>query len=137
MGIAGRLADGTITWMTGPTTLESHIVPGIRAAAREAGRPEPRVVASLPIALTADPDTARKIASKVFAIYGSLPSYRAMLDREGAAGPADIGMLGDESTLRAGLSRLRDIGVTDFNASIVPVEEGSAERTRELLRDFT
>ena len=29
-------------------------------------------------------------AAKVFEIYGTLPSYRAMLDREGAAGPADV-----------------------------------------------
>jgi F420-dependent oxidoreductase-like protein len=52
LGIAGRLTDGTITWMTGPDTLESHIVPTIRRAASEDGRPTPRVVAGLPIALT-------------------------------------------------------------------------------------
>ncbi len=135
LGIAGRLADGTITWMTGPDTLERHIVPTIGAAARESGRPEPRIVASLPIALCGDPAAAREQVGKVFAIYGTLPSYRAMLDREGVAGPADLGIVGDESVLRAALARLRDIGVTDFNASIVPVEEGSAQRTRELLRD--
>jgi len=35
----------------------------------------------------------------VFAIYGQLPSYRAMLDREGAAGPGDVAIVGDEDTV--------------------------------------
>ena len=46
--IAGRLATGTVTWMTGPATIEAHIVPTIRAAATEAGRPEPLVGVGLP-----------------------------------------------------------------------------------------
>ena len=44
--IAGRMASGTVTWMTGPATIEPHIVPTIRQAAAEAGRPEPGIVAS-------------------------------------------------------------------------------------------
>ena len=37
--IAGAMTDGTITWMTGPKTLESHILPVMSEAAKEAGRP--------------------------------------------------------------------------------------------------
>jgi alkanesulfonate monooxygenase SsuD/methylene tetrahydromethanopterin reductase-like flavin-dependent oxidoreductase (luciferase family) len=133
LGIAGRLTDGTITWMTGPDTLESHIVPTIRRAASEAGRPTPRVVAGLPIALTKDVGAARETAGRFFEVYGTLPSYRAMLDREGAAGPADVAMLGDEASLRAQLDRLRDIGITDFDAAIVPLDEDTQTRTLEFL----
>ena len=86
--VAGRLADGTATWMTGTKTLADHTVPTINKAAKDAGRPAPRVIAALPFALTHDPAGARDVANKVFAIYGKLPSYRAMLDREGAANPA-------------------------------------------------
>lgn len=131
--IAGELADGTTTWMTGPKTLEEHIIPAIGNAAKAAGKPAPLVVAGLPIALTTDLDAARQKIARNLQVYGMLPSYRSMLDREGAAGPADVAMLGDESALRAQLQRLRDIGVTDFNAAIVKVEEGSLERTREFL----
>ena len=46
--LAGTLADGTVTWMTGPATLESHTVPTINAAASEAGKPPPRVAAAFP-----------------------------------------------------------------------------------------
>ena len=131
--LAGTLADGTITWMTGPKTLESHIVPGIREAAKDAGRPEPRIVAGLPIAITNDPDGARQLAGKVFQIYGSLPSYRAMLDREGVEGPADVAIVGDTKTVEAALERLEQVGVTELSAVVFPADEGAVKRTTEFL----
>ena len=131
--IAGRLADGTATWMTGTKTLADHTVPTITKAAKDAGKPAPRVIAALPFLLTSDPAKARDVANQVFAIYGQLPSYRAMLDREGAANPGDVGMLGDESVLRAGIARLRDAGVTHFLASVFG-DAGSIERTKAFLK---
>jgi 5,10-methylenetetrahydromethanopterin reductase len=131
--LTGRLADGTITWMTGTKTLASHIAPTLRSAAKEAGRPEPRIVCGLPIGLVRDPAKARETASKQFSIYGQLPSYRAMLDREGAAQPGDVAIVGDEKALRAGIAQLRDAGVTDFCAATAPLEPGCAERTLEFL----
>ena len=131
--LAGSLAEGTITWMTGPKTLEGHIGPTIRAAAEEARRPEPRVVAGFPIVLTNEAEKAREAVNSALTIYGQLPSYRAMLDREGAEGPADVALVGDENALRQELDRLRDAGVTDFNAAVMPVEEGGAERTIDFL----
>ena len=56
-----------------------------------------------------------------------------MLDREGAAGPADISLVGDEEALRAGIGRLESAGVTHFNAAIVDVEEGARARTLAFL----
>jgi 5,10-methylenetetrahydromethanopterin reductase len=132
--VTGELADGTITWMTGMKTLEGFTVPTIRAAAEAAGRPQPRVVAGFPVALTRDADAAREVAGKMFAMYGTLPSYRAMLDREGLESPGDVTIAGDEATLRAELARLRDAGVTDFGASLFPADDGAIERTAEFLR---
>jgi F420-dependent oxidoreductase-like protein len=131
--LAGRLADGTILWMTGPKTIEKHVVPTLFGAAQEAGRPQPRIVANLPIALTPEPDAAREWVGKNFAIYGSLPSYRAMLDREGAAGPADVTLAGDEKALDAALGRLRDLGVSDFAGAIAAVDAETGRRTLEYL----
>jgi 5,10-methylenetetrahydromethanopterin reductase len=133
LGLAGRLADGTITWMTGPRALADHVVPAIGKAAREAGRPEPRIVAGLPISLCRDAAAARESVAKSFEIYGMLPSYRAMLDREKAAGPGDVALLGDEAALRVQIDRLRGAGVTDFDAAVTSVEEGSEARTIEFL----
>jgi F420-dependent oxidoreductase-like protein len=131
--IAGRLAAGTITWMTGPRTLAQHTVPTLREAARAAGAPEPRVVAGLPIALVRDPAAARARAAEVFSIYGQLPSYRAMLDREGAAGPADVAIAGDERALDAALRQLEDAGATDLCAAPFDAEPGAAARTLAYL----
>lgn len=131
--IAGEQARGTLLWMTGPRTIESHTAPRLRAAAGAVGRPEPRIVCGLPIALTNDPERARTVAGDAFQIYGSLPSYRAMLDREGAAGPADLALVGDEKTLRQELRRLEDAGATDFCAAPFPADEGATERTLEFL----
>jgi F420-dependent oxidoreductase-like protein len=132
--LTGRLADGTITWMTGPKTLSAHIIPTLREAAKEAGKPEPRIVAGFPVLATNNPAEAREKIGKALVIYGQLPSYRAMLDREGAAGPADIALAGDEKYLRGELARLREIGVTDFDAAITPVEDGGYERTLSFLQ---
>jgi hypothetical protein len=95
------------------------------------------VVAGLPIALTNDVAAAREAMGKAFAIYGTLPSYRAMLDREGAEGPADVALLGDEAALREQIGRLRDMGVTDFDAAITPVDDGAHERTFDFLASLT
>ena len=88
--VTGRRTDGTILWMVGPRTIADHIRPRITAAAAEVGRPDPRIVASLPVCVTGDAASVREAAARIFAIYGELPSYRAMLDREGAATPGDV-----------------------------------------------
>ena len=131
--IAGSEAEGTILWMTGPRAIEFHVAPKLRAAAREAGRAEPRIVAGMHIALTANPQAGREKIEKRLRIYGQMPSYRAMLEKEGPEGREHLALVGDESVLDAGLQRLRDLGVSDFEASIVRAEEGSEERTLRYL----
>src|SRR5436190_1016423 len=131
--LAGELADGTATWMTGPRTLADHTVPTLVKATEAAGRPSPRVASALPVCVTNDVDAARERAAKEFAAYGTLPSYRAMLDREGAAGPADVAIVGDEDVIAAGLRTLVDAGVTDLVAGVFGDEE-EVRRTREVLR---
>ena len=106
LALAGQQTDGTVLWMTGPATVRDYVVPAITEAASAAGRPSPRVVCSLPVCVTSDPDGARAGAAKSFSIYGQLPSYRAMLDREGAAGPADVAIVGDEDAVAAQIQAL-------------------------------
>ena len=134
LGLAGSLAQGTVTWMTGDKSLESHVIPTISAAAREAGRSEPRIVVGLPgLAHQRSRRGADEGRSDPADIYGFLPSYRTMLDREGAVGPADIAIVGDERELRTRVDRLREIGATDLMAAVIPVEEGAVDRTLECL----
>lgn len=134
--LAAERTAGTVTWMTGPKTLGDHTVPTLLKAAEEAGTGEMRVVTSLPVAVTDDPNGARERAARVFAVYDQLPSYRAMLDREGAEGPADVAIVGDEATVRAGIERLRSAGVTDFVASEFSSDPTVITDTRELLKSL-
>jgi 5,10-methylenetetrahydromethanopterin reductase len=131
--LAAEMADGTNTWMVGPNTMENHIIASLHAA----GGTDAKVVAGLPIVLTTNVDAAKAKIAEDLTIYGQLPSYRAMLDREGVAGPADIAIVGDENQLRGAIKRFEDIGVTDFNAAIMNTEDGAYERTLEFLGSIT
>jgi 5,10-methylenetetrahydromethanopterin reductase len=133
--LAGQRTDGTVLWMTGPATVRDYIVPTIKQAAEAAGRPSPRVVCLLPVCVTDDPDGARARANRVFSIYGLLPSYRAMLDKEGAQEPGDIALTGDENAVAGQIGELAEAGVTDFVAAQFSRGD-DAERTRALLKSL-
>jgi F420-dependent oxidoreductase-like protein len=130
--MAGTLADGTLTWMTGVQTIREHVVPTINAAAAKAGKPAPRVVCSLPISVTNDVATTRDHVNERLAIYGQLPSYRAMLDREGAQGPADVGLFGSREEVLEQLHALAEAGATEFSASMAG-DPGDRDATYETL----
>jgi F420-dependent oxidoreductase-like protein len=133
LALAGTLAAGTITWLVGVRTLREHIVPRIREAAAQAGRPAPRIVVELPLALTDDAAAARELAARMFKSYAGLPAYRAMLDREGAAGPAEVAVIGDHDAIGEQLLRLAEAGATDFNAAPIALGEHDA-RLGDCLR---
>lgn len=130
--LAGSVADGTITWLTGPKTLAEHIAPTIQAAAREAGRPAPRIVAGVYFCVTRDVPLARERAAREFAPYGEIPSYRAVLDREGVATAADVAVIGDEEEVLRALRRFADAGATEILATVFGDAEEQA-RTSALL----
>jgi alkanesulfonate monooxygenase SsuD/methylene tetrahydromethanopterin reductase-like flavin-dependent oxidoreductase (luciferase family) len=131
--VAGELADGTVTWMTGPRTLADHIVPSISEAAAAAGRPVPTVAAGLVVCVTSD--EVRERIARQFALAGQVPEYRSVLDREGAAGPQDVVIIGDEDDVARHLRRLADAGVTDFIASPFGTTS-EQDRTIAVLADL-
>lgn len=133
---SGALADGTIMWMAGPRGIGEHIVPTLSAAAASAGRPAPRVVVGLPVAVCEDEETGRAAAESTFARYNTLQNYRQQLDREGAASVAETAVCGSEETILARLESLRDAGATELWAVPYPVGAegaGSVARTTEFL----
>ncbi|MEM7253540.1 MAG: TIGR03564 family F420-dependent LLM class oxidoreductase [Pseudomonadota bacterium] len=133
LSIAGTHSDGTVLWMTGARTIKEHVVPTITNAATQAERPAPRVVAGFPVALTNDVASARETIAQQLQVYGQLPSYRAMLDREGVAGPADLALVGGENVLADELDRIAEAGTTDFIAVVMETDPGARERTLAFL----
>jgi F420-dependent oxidoreductase-like protein len=113
--VAGELADGTTTWLAGLRTIAQHIVPAITAAS--GSRPAPQIVAALPVCVTGEPGAARDRAAIGLAFYANIPSYRAVLDREGVTSPAEVAIIGDEREVEHAITRLADAGVTHLVAN--------------------
>jgi F420-dependent oxidoreductase-like protein len=136
---AGELADGTITWMANARAIEGLIAPRLAKAAAAAGRPAPRIVAGLPVAVTDDVDAGREAAARQFAVYGMLPNYQRVLAAGGVSSPADAAIVGTEDTVAAALEALAAAGATDLWAAPFPVGDdrrASRDRTRALLRSL-
>lgn len=95
---------------------------------------DPALAAVLAICVTDDVDSARARAAAQFALYGELPSYRAMLDREAYAGPEDAAVIGDEATVLDRIADLRREGIDELSAYPFGGSAESLEPTRALLR---
>jgi F420-dependent oxidoreductase-like protein len=134
--LAAAMTQGTLTWCTGPETLRTLTVPTINEAADKLEKPKPRVIAALPVCVTKDVEGARARAAQVFAVYGQLPSYRAMLDHEGAAGPADVAIIGSASEVFDKVAALQEIGVTDFGGVEFGASPDEQHDTREMLKSL-
>jgi len=139
LGMAGRLAEGTITWMANRRAVADHVRPLITDAASAAGRPAPRIVAGLPVAVCDDEREGREAAAREFAMYGALPNYRRILDIGGVDGPADAAIVGDEAAVEREIRALFDAGATDVWAAIFGVGDdrvASRRRARDLARSL-
>jgi F420-dependent oxidoreductase-like protein len=134
--VAGRLAAGTNLAWVGPKTIREHIVPTISDAAEQADRPAPRIIATLPVGVTDDPDTARSTLTANTQMYMQLPSYQAMFEREGVASTGELGLIGSVDEVREQVAHLADCGVTDFAASEFGLTADDRARTRELLKQI-
>ena len=134
--VAGEHADGTVLWMAPRAAIESHVAPRIIAAASAAGRPAPRIVAGLPVAVDDDLDAARDAVAATAAGYESRPIYQRIMAVGGADSASEAAIVGDEASVEAQVRSLFDAGATDLSAFIVPVgpdRRTSVRRTTELL----
>ncbi|MCV7153631.1 TIGR03564 family F420-dependent LLM class oxidoreductase [Mycolicibacterium pyrenivorans] len=139
--IAGERADGTILWMADERAVGEHVAPRITAAAEAAGRPAPRIVAGVPVAVCAEAevDEARALASEVLGHAHFSPNYVRLLEHGDAEDIGDTMAAGSETTVADRLRSHRDSGVTDFAARIVPLgndpeaRRASRRRTQEFL----
>lgn len=140
--VAGEVADGTILWMAPARAIGTHIAPKVHAAATAAGRPSPRIVAGLPVAVHDDEGEARSAAAATSTVYAAMENYRRILELGGAASPADAAIVGNEASVRRQLQALLDAGATDVWAGVFPVGEdrdgraASVRRTTELLKEL-
>jgi F420-dependent oxidoreductase-like protein len=121
--IAGEQASGTILWMADERAIGDHIVPQITKAAGEAGRPPPRIVAGIPVALcpSREVDAARARANRVLGHAEYSPNYERLLAHGEAADVGDLLAAGDEAAVVERLRRFRDAGATDLSFRVLPL----------------
>ena len=137
--VAGELADGTVLWMAPAAAIESHVAPKVHAAAAAVGRPAPRIVAGLPVAVHDDEAEARVAAAANSSAYASMANYQRILEIGNASTPANAAIVGNEAAVRAQLQSLLDAGATDIWAAVFPVGDDRAtsrRRTMDLLMEL-
>ena len=134
LAVAGRLAQGTTLAWVGPKTVKEHIVPTISDAAAAAGASAPRILATLPVCVTSEPSKIRESIGRGLSMYGKLPSYRAMFEREGVEGPADLAIVGSAAEVEDGIAALAVAGVTDFAPSEYCLNTEQRLDTRAVLK---
>lgn len=136
LDLAGRTCAGTSLGSCGPKTIRTHIVPRITEAARAAGRPEPRIMALVSIAVTDEPQVALDAARAMTKGYAELPAYRAMLDIEGVESPADLLIAGSFDDVLEGLQAYIDAGATDLRMGISTATPEIEASTRQAVPDL-
>jgi 5,10-methylenetetrahydromethanopterin reductase len=121
--VAGEHASGTVLWMADERAIGDHVVPRITKAAEEAGRPRPRIVAGIPVALcpSDEGDDARARANRVLGHAEYSPNYERLLERGDATDVGDLLAAGDEPAVLSRLRSFCDAGATDLSFRILPV----------------
>jgi F420-dependent oxidoreductase-like protein len=133
--LAGRRVAGTSVGQCGPRTIATHIAPKIRAAAEDAGRPPPRIMALIRLCVTDDPAGAYALAKETATRYRTVPSYERVQDMEGLDDPAQLHLIGTWERVLDGLAEYANAGVTDFRLEIAAPDDRSRETTREAFAE--
>jgi F420-dependent oxidoreductase-like protein len=121
--VAGERTSGTILWMADERAIGDHIVPRLTKAAEEAGRPPPRIVAGIPVALCASDEVgaARDRANRVLGHAEYSPNYERLLEQGDATDVGDLLAAGDEPAVLDRLRSFRDAGATDLSFRVLPL----------------
>ncbi|MGE2837093.1 TIGR03564 family F420-dependent LLM class oxidoreductase [Mycobacterium sp. SMC-4] len=142
LAVAADLADGVVLWMASAAVIGERIAPVLRDAARTQGKPPPRIVAGLPVAVHDDVAEARAAIAATAGGYERMVNYQNIIKAGGGAAAADVGIVGDEDLVARRLTELVDVGATDVWAQPVAVgadrdqRKASLGRTRALLRSL-
>ncbi len=139
--LAGERTDGTILWMADERAIATHVAPTITAAAEGAGRPAPRIVASIPVCVCRDDEVDLAVArtNRVLSEAEMSPNYQNLLEHGDAREVGDLLAAGSESTIEKRFRAFADAGVTDLSVRVLSIGDGrdarlaSSQRTRECV----
>lgn len=134
--LAGERTAGTTVGQCGPNTISTYVAPAIQQAATDAGRPAPRIMALIRLCVTNDHAGAYALAREVGGGYAAMPSYAAVLAKEGLGEPADLHLIGSAEQVLDGLGRYAEAGVTDFRLEVSAHNDQARESSRAALASY-
>jgi F420-dependent oxidoreductase-like protein len=134
--LAGGRTDGTILWMADERAIGSHVAPTISAAAQDAGRPAPRVVAGVPVCLCRENEVETAVArtNRILAEAETSPNYQRLLDAGDAQQVGDLLAAGSESSVEKRLQSFLDAGATELSIRVVAIGDTRDERLASMQR---
>jgi F420-dependent oxidoreductase-like protein len=138
--LAGEVADGALPFMCPIPYLLDTALPAMSEGAVAAGRPRPKMVAHVPVALSEDRVAAFQAARQGLGFFGKLPAYRNMFLAAGFAENeidtvADsfidrLLVYGSEGKIKDRLLELLAIGIDELVLSFIGVSDGEQESAR-------
>ena len=133
---AGERVEGTTLGQCGPRTIANYVLLNLDKGAEAAGRDRPRVMALVRICVTDDLSGASALAKTISARYQAIPSYAAVLEKEGLADPADLHLIGSWQQVLDGLAAYAQAGASDLRIQVAAHTEAASEATRMALADY-
>jgi F420-dependent oxidoreductase-like protein len=130
--VTGELADGTLPAGTGPHTIESFVVPTVTHAAADAGRPRPRVIPVVSVAVTDDAESVRAAAAPGMAIYDSIASYQRQYAREGVSSAIELAVIGSAEAVTRSLRGYLDAGADEVVLLPVQTDPDGLRRVSDI-----
>jgi alkanesulfonate monooxygenase SsuD/methylene tetrahydromethanopterin reductase-like flavin-dependent oxidoreductase (luciferase family) len=130
--VTGELADGTLPAGTGPRTIESFVVPTVTHAAADAGRPRPRVIPVVSVAVTDDAESVRAAAAPGMAIYDSIASYQRQYAREGVSSAIELAVIGSAEAVTRSLRGYLDAGADEVVLLPVQTDPDGLRRVSDI-----
>ena len=138
--LAGELADGAISWVSPLDYLRESAGPAMRQSAESAGRPAPRMIAHVPVVMTADREKMLASARPRLQNYGRLPFYAGMFSDAGFPvgdnGAVSDDLLdhlvvwGDESQVQRRLESAFEGQIDELLITLFPSDDPSGEEER-------
>jgi alkanesulfonate monooxygenase SsuD/methylene tetrahydromethanopterin reductase-like flavin-dependent oxidoreductase (luciferase family) len=143
--LAGRLADGAMSWNCPTTYVQNVALPALQEGADRAGRDRPRLMVHVPVMVTSDRGEVHRRAGEQLRYYAAAPFYARMfadagypLKADGSVTPElidDLVVSGAPDEIAAQLRHRLDLGFDVLMVNPLRTEDdaGHEDRLLEIL----
>jgi alkanesulfonate monooxygenase SsuD/methylene tetrahydromethanopterin reductase-like flavin-dependent oxidoreductase (luciferase family) len=140
--LAGRLADGAMSWNCPTAYLQNVALPALQEGADSAGRERPRMMVHVPVMVTSDRDEVHRRAGEQLRYYAAAPFYARMfadagypLKPDGSVSPElidDLVVSGTPEDIAAQLRERLDLGFDVLMVNPLNTEDATAHEDQVL-----